>query len=313
MDLFGVHLVGVTAESGRKLLLTAIFVALFAAVRWAAQAVARAARADRGGDQARFWSRQVINLVTTLFLALAVLSIWFNSPQHLAAAAGLLTVALAFSLQRVVTAMAGYLTIVWGRMFSPGDRIQVGGVRGDVIGVGFLQTTVMEMGQPAVGADPAMWVRSLQYTGRVVSVSNAQVFEEPVYNYSRQFPYLWDEISIPVPYRSDPARAEQILLEVAGTETVQLRDMSRESLRAMRRSYFVHMQDLRPHVYYRLTDNWIELTVRFVVEVRGVREFKDRMSREILRRFGAAGIPVASSTVEVTQVASDASPPSTAR
>lgn len=302
MDLFGVRLVGVTPESGRKLLLTLLFVAIFLVVRMLAGALARRWRREPRSERALFWSRQGVNLVTTGFLILTTLSIWFNEPQHLATAAGVLAVALAFSLQRVVTAVAGYFVVLWGGNFGVGDRIQIGGVRGDVIGIGFLQTTVMEMGQPATGASPEQWVRSLQYTGRLVAISNAQVFEDPVYNYSRDFPYIWDEISIPVPYRADRARAEAILLEVAHAQTVQLRDMSQESLRAMRRRYFVRTEDLRPRVYQRITDNWLELTVRFIVEVRGVRNFKDAMTREILVRFEGAGIPIASATMEVTNM-----------
>jgi small-conductance mechanosensitive channel len=309
VDLFGVRLVGVNPESGRKLLLTLLFVAIFLVVRIGARAAARAFRRGGAGERARFWSRQGLNLVTTGFLVLGVLSIWFNDPQYLAAAAGLLTVGLAFSLQRVVTSLAGYFAILWGTNFAAGDRIEIGGVRGDVIGIGFLQTTVMEMGQPALGANPEMWVRSLQYTGRVVAVSNARVFDEPVYNYTRDFPYLWDEISVGIPYRADRALAEQILLEVASTQTLQLSDMSREALRAMRRRYFVQTEDLRPKVYFRITDNWLELTIRFVVEVRGIRDFKDAMTREVLRRFDEVGIPIASATSEITTLSAAPSPP----
>jgi len=302
VDLFGVRLVGVNAESGRKLLLTLLFVAVFLALRMIARLVGRGFRGEGKNERAMFWGRQSVNLLTTGFLVLGTLSIWFNDPRNLAAAAGLLTVALAFSMQRVVTAFAGYFAILWSGSVHVGDRIQIGGVRGDVIGIGFLQTTVMEMGQPAAGANPELWVRSLQYTGRVVAVSNSQVFDDPVYNYTRQFPYLWDEISVPIPYRADRAAAEQILLDVANEQTIQLGDMSREALRAMRNRYFVRMAELRPKVYYRLTDNWLELTVRFVVEVRGVRDLKSAVSREILRRFDEAGIPIASSTVEVTAI-----------
>jgi len=45
--------------------------------------------------------------------------------------------------------------------------------------------------------------------------------------------------------------------------------------------------------YYRLTDNWLELTVRFIVEAYGIRDLKDAMSREILTAFEAAGISLA--------------------
>ena len=66
----------------------------------------------------------------------------------------------------------------------------MGGVRGDVMRLGFIQTTIMEMGQPpsVQAADPAMWVKSRQFTGRIVTVSNSRIFNEPVFNYTRDFP-----------------------------------------------------------------------------------------------------------------------------
>ena len=59
------------------------------------------------------------------------------------------------------------------------------------------------------------------------------------------------------------------------------------------------MSDLTPKVYYRITGNWLELTVRFLYNVRGVRDLKDAMNREILTGFDAAGIGIASATYDV--------------
>lgn len=122
-----------------------------------------------------------------------MVSIWFDDPTRLATALGLVTAGLAFALQKVVTAVADYFVIMRGNTFNVGDRIVMGGVRGDVIALDFTQTTIMEMGQPppVQGADPAMWVQSREYTGRVVTVTNARIFDEPVFNCTRDFPYLW--------------------------------------------------------------------------------------------------------------------------
>ena len=60
--------------------------------------------------------------------------------------------------------------------------------------------------------------------------------------------------------------------------------------------------DVRPRVYYRLTDNWLELTVRFVVRDHGIRDVKDAMSRDILARLDEAGIGIASATFEIVGV-----------
>ena len=304
MEVFGIRLVGVNAENGQKLLLTlAVFVLVLALRRgllWAAhRTVGR-----RAGESARFWTRQGINLGLTLFLLLGLLSLWFDDPTRLATALGLVTAGLAFALQRVVTAVAGYLVILRGANFTVGDRITMGGVRGDVIGLGFIQTTIMEMGQPppVQHADPAVWVHSRQYTGRVVTVTNGKIFEEPVYNYTRDFPYLWEEMTLPIAYTADRDRAEAILLAAAHRHGAAVTDASRAALGAMRERYFIQAASVEPQVYYRLTDNWLELTLRFVTEVRGVRDIKDAMSREILRELEAAGIGLASATFEIVGV-----------
>ena len=208
---------------------------------------------------------------------------------------------LAFALQQVVTSIAGYFVILRGNNFTVGDRISMGGVRGDVIALGFIQTTIMEMGQPPAvqTADPAVWVRSRQFTGRIVTVSNAQLFNEPVFNYTRDFSYIWEEITLPIRYQDDRNKVEQILLETARRHALRVEDLDKDDLRRMQQRYAVQIGDIDPRVYYRLTDNWLELTVRFLANTHGVREVKDALSREILKDLDAAGIGLASATYDI--------------
>jgi len=304
LELFGVRLVGVTAESGRKLLLSlAVLVglaALSALLRLLARAASRGDRASRG----RFWTEQTIRIVTAALAVLLLLSIWFEDPARLASVLGLVSAGLAIALQRFVTSIAAYFTILRGRIFRVGDRIVMGGVRGDVVELGFVRTTVMEMGQPppAQSDEPAVWVEARQHTGRLVTITNDKIFDTPVYNYTRDFPYLWEELHLPVPYQADRARAERILLDAAKRHGVDAGSVSDEERKQLRRRYFVDQDDLRPRVFWQLTDNWLELAVRFLVPQRGVREIKDAMSREILGALDAAGISVASSTFGIVDL-----------
>ncbi len=271
MEIFGIRLVGINAENGQKLLVTLLFVIVIMLLGRMGQWLARKGLGERADEQARFWTRQAVNLATTLVLILGLLSIWFDDPTRLATALGLVTAGLAFALQKVVTAVAGYFVILRGKNFTVGDRIAMGGVRGDVIGLGFIQTTIMEMGQPPTiqGAAPAMWVRSRQYTGRVVTVSNDKIFDEPVYNYTRDFPYIWEELTLPIPYAADCRRVEQILVTVAERHTGAIRTASQTALDEMRRRFVLQPAGVEPRVYVRLTDNWLELTLRFVTEAAG--------------------------------------------
>lgn len=299
--LFDTRLVGVNADNGKKLLFTIVLVFTLLLLGWLLRVATRAMIRGRERERAAFWTRQGIRLFVGVFLVFGVASIWFDDPTTLTTGLGLVTAGLAFALQKVVTAFAGYLVILRGKTFNVGDRIAMGGVRGDVIALGFTQTTIMEMGQPPAvqGADPAVWVRSRQYTGRVVTVSNAKIFDEPVYNYTHEFPYLWEEMMLPIPYTADRARAEQILLDVTTRHAVRSDELDQEAIDELKRRYFLERLGTQPRVYLRMTDNWLELTVRFVVRDRGVRDVKDAITRDLLRELDAAGIGLASATFEI--------------
>ena len=301
LQIFGTRLLGFTHENGRKLLLTVTFILALAGINWALRAAARLFLGSHRSQRIVFWVRQGISLVVALVTVAAVLSIWFSDPTRLATFMGLVTAGVAFALQKPISALAGYLVILRGKTFGVGDRITMGGVRGDVVALRFTQTTIMEMGQPpeVQDADPAMWVHARQYTGRMVTVSNSKVFDEPIFNYTREFPYLWEEMRPPLSYKDDRDRAEEILLEVADRRTVNTREISEEALKELERRYFIGSPDLKPKVFWRLTDNWLELTVRFIAETHGVRALKDAMSRDILAALDEAKIGIASSTYDI--------------
>ena len=302
MQFFGITLLGFTAENGRKLLISiGLIVAVMLANRLVRALLMRPSVSNRS-KSVRFWIRQGWHLLTAVFLVAALLSLWFDDPTRLTTAIGLVTAGLAFALQKVVTAVAGYIVLMRGKIFSVGDRIVMGGVRGDVIELTFTQTYIMEMGQPPKindQTDPAMWVQSRQYTGRIVSVSNARIFDEPVYNYTREFPYIWEEMHFGIAYNADYKRAEAILLDIARKHTQDIQDMSKPDRDELARRYFVDSPSIEPRVFLRMTDNWIELAVRFVCKEHGVRGLKDAMTRDILEQFDAANLQIASTTFEI--------------
>jgi small-conductance mechanosensitive channel len=180
----------------------------------------------------------------------------------------------------------------------------MGGVRGDVVALGFMQTTVMEMGEPPAvqGTPPSVWVNARQYTGRLVRVSNDKIFDAPVYNYTRVFPFFWEELHLPIKYGDDRARVEQILLDAARQHTAPYIEEASRAAVALREGYTLPEKiELGPSVYYRLTDNWLELSLRFVVPERGVRGIKDAMSRQILAELEKAKIGLASGTYAIVE------------
>ena len=298
VQIFDVTLVGVSTNTAVKLGFTLGLIVLVAALKALARNVVRRLLGGDVADSRRFWARQGIQVIAAIILVVGVVSIWVTPGTDITTGVGLISAGLAFALQQVITSLAAYFVILRGDTFGVGDRITLGGVRGDVIRLGFLKTTIMEMGQPPSVAetDPAVWVNSRQYTGRIVTVTNGVIFDMPVYNYTRDFPYLWEEIVIPIDFTADRARVERILLAAARDHAIIDNPAAEQALIAMRSRFALADASLTPAVYWRITENWLELSLRFLVPHRGIREIKDRMTRDILAGLDASGIGIASAT-----------------
>ena len=293
--IFGVTLIGATPHNLHKLVLTLGFIAVAWVFAWILRQFLTLFIGTRSGTRFQFWAKQGVSLVVAAIVILGIMSIWFDNPAQLASALGLIGAGLAFALQRVITAVAGYFVILRGKTFNVGDRIQMGGVRGDVIGLTFMQTRIMEMGEsPREKDDDKSWVRSRQFTGRIVTVTNDKVFDCPVYNYTHEFAYIWDEISIPVAYHQDFAKAEQIILEAANDQAQTAKRMGKEEVQRVEKRFGIDAGDIEPKVFWRITEDWMEMTVRFLGPDHGIRHLKDQMTREIIGGFEEANILVAS-------------------
>lgn len=299
--MFGVTLIGATPENFHKLLLSLAFIAAAFVLTWLLRRILGLFIGSRSGTRFQFWAKQGVSLVVAALLILGLASIWFDNPARLAAVIGLIGAGIAFALQRVITAVAGYFVILRGKTFNVGDRIVMGGVRGDVITLSFMQTQIMEMGEPpsVQSADPAMWIKSRQFTGRIVTVTNDKIFDEPVYNYTHEFPYIWDEISLPIRYSDNRERAEAILLDTARSHGLSADQLGKDETKRLHDRFGIEIGAIDPVVFWRLTDNWLELTVRFLIPDHGGRGIKDSMSREILAGLDEAKIPVASATYDI--------------
>lgn len=304
VQVFGVTLVGVSITTAVKLAFTVGLIVVITLLRALALGIARRVLGGEVADARRFWTRQGIQVVAAVILVVGLVSIWVTPTTDITTGIGLISAGLAFALQQVIVSLAAYFMILRGDTFGVGDRITLGGVRGDVIRLGFLKTTIMEMGQPpsVADTDPAVWVNSRQYTGRIVTVTNGVIFDQPVYNYTREFPYLWEEIVLPVTYAADRDEVERIMLGAARDHAITGDPAAAQALVTMRSRFALADASVEPAVYWRITDNWLEMSVRFLVPHRGVREIKDRMSRDILAGLDAAGIGIASATYDIVGI-----------
>jgi small-conductance mechanosensitive channel len=312
--VFGVTLIGATSHNLHKLILTLAFIAIAWAFAWLLRQALKLFIGTRTGTRFQFWAKQGVSLVVAGVLILGVVSIWFDNPARLASVIGLIGAGIAFALQRVITAVAGYFVILRGKTFNVGDRILMGGVRGDVVGLSFMQTRIMEMGQsPREETDTKSWVRSRQFTGRIVTVTNDKVFDEPVFNYTHAFAYIWDEVSVPVRYSSDHAAAEKCIVSAAAKHALSRDKIGDEEVKRLEQRFGIDVGEIDPSVFWRITEDWLEMTVRFLGPDHGIRRIKDQMTREMMAGFARDGVEIGATRQEaVAPAASKKAPPAPA-
>lgn len=215
------------------------------------------------------------------FSSLVMLIVVFSDRlSGLTVALGVAGAGIAFALQEVIASVAGWLAVMFGGFYKTGDRVQLGGIKGDVIDIGVSRTTIMETGQ---------WVDGDLYNGRIVRIANSFVFKEPVFNYSGDFPFLWDEIKIPVMFGSDYALAKAIV-ETAAREIVgDYSEQAHETWKQMVKKYLIEDASTDPMVTLVVNDNWVELTLRYVTDFKKRRSTKDKLFFRILQDVEATG------------------------
>jgi len=286
----------------QRVLLTLALIAGVIIVSWLLQTVMRLTLRGNQEKRVSFWGRQIVRLLGIIVVILGILEIWHLDAKSAGGAIGLITAGVAVALQRVITSFAAYLIILRGKIFNVGDRITIGGVRGDVIALDFMQTTVMEIGEtPGEQGDaPSVWITARQYTGRMIRVTNDKIFDSPVYNFTRVFPYLWEEMQLPISYKDNRREAERILLEVGHKHTDDVVREAKPHIEKLVKEFrLASTPEIEPHVYMRLTDNWVNFSMRFLVPIDGGRKIKDGISRDLIDRLDAAGIGIASGTYEI--------------
>ena len=139
-----------------------------------------------------------------------------------------------------------------------------------------------------------------QYTGRIVTISNKTLFDNPVFNYTRHWGYLWDEIMIPVTYTSHWRRASDIMSDLGNKYTAQLQEDAEAKLTKLLDRFPLKQTTVEPSIYFVMTDNWIEITLRFVVDAQERRKVKAQLNRELLQQFEEEeNITVASATFDI--------------
>ncbi len=214
----------------------------------------------------------LVSIAIWLLALGAALSIVAGDARALVGSVGLFGLALSWALQGPIESFTGWLLNSFRSYYRVGDRIAVGDVFGDVARIDFLTTTVFEAG----GAQKS--VQAAQSTGALITFPNSEVLRSNVVNYTRDFPYVWDELTVGVANESDLGAAIAALQAVADREVGErMEAAAREYAALLERAGLGWDVATRPSVYVAARESWTDLTVRYLVPAREMRKWSSRL------------------------------------
>src|SRR6266516_691423 len=228
--------------------------------------------------------RRILRLAVGLVLAFIVISILFHTWYTTVVSIGLISLTLGLALQTPITSFIGWIYILVKAPYRVGDRIKIGEATGDVIDVGYIDTTLWEFGGDYLSTDHP--------SGRVIKFPNSKVLNTAIYNYTWPlFPYVWNEIKFNVAFESDLEFISQTMQEVAEKE---VGEAMMERVRVFRELLAqtpvdqLQVQE-RPVVLFRVNENtWLDAIVRYVVHPKQAGRVKTRLIKELLKKLNAA-------------------------
>lgn len=242
----------------------------------------------------RYKARKFSGFIGFILTIILISVVYSDKLGGLTIALGVAGAGIAFALQEVIASFAGWLAIMFGGFYRTGDRVQLGGIKGDVMDIGVLRTTIMETGQ---------WVDGDLYNGRIVLVANSFVFKEPVHNYSGDFPFLWDEIKISIQYGSNYAKTNEILLSIGKQVAGELPEKSKQEWDVLQYKYRLENAKTEPMVSLVANDNGVVFTLRYIVDYKKRRTVKTELFTQIISAIEASKgeIKFASSAIQLVE------------
>ena len=241
--------------------------------------------------------RKRASYVVAAFVVLVLAVAFFEEIRRLGTVLGFLGAGLAIALREYVASFLAWFYIMGQRNITLGSRIEVATVRGDVIDIGVLKLTLVEVRGEGLGE---------QSSGRLVTLPNFKVLTDPVYHFTLGSPYVWDEMEFSVTFESDWRKARE-LLEQIGQQTYEPhREEIEAGFHQLEHDYAFRYGVTTPIVYTTVGANGVQLKLRYLTHVRQRRNNRDEISRRVLEVFAAEGIDFAYATSRVYRTDVDA-------
>jgi len=224
---------------------------------------------------------RLIRLLSVFAAIFIVVTFLFQKWYTAAVSLGLFSLILGFALQTPISSLIGWFYIIIRTPYRIGDRIQVGDFTGDVVEIGYLDTTLWEFHGEYLSNDVP--------SGRLIRFPNTLVLQSEVYNYSwRKFPFIWNEIPFHIAYESDFDYVEKTIKAVATKELGDHMQDAIEKFKELVKKTPVDELEIKeyPFVVFRINANtWVEVSVTYLVPPKRAAAVRTGLIKAIIREL----------------------------
>lgn len=253
----------------RNAIATLILIVSVVGLRYIAVRFIRRRLPSRDKLQLR-WAAQVRGF-SYVILAFGLFIIWAAELQALAVSFVMLAMAIVWATKETLACVQGGIYRISSNAFEVGDRINIAGIRGDVIDPGLLSTLVLEVAQ------------GHQRTGRTISIPNSLFMTEPVLNESLAGEYMLHLMTIPVDRSDDLAAIESKALTAAHEACADFLDDVRRPIASRYRRHGLNPPIVDPRVTYQVVDkNTVNILLRIPTPIRLERQVEQHVLRAVL-------------------------------
>ena len=224
-------------------------------------------------SQQRLRGLGYIRTASIIIFLLGVVYLWGEAIQGLAVSVFAIAFAIVFSVKETCMNLNGAFLRLQGHAYEIGDRICLKGMRGDVIDISMLSTTLMEIGDGG---------SSHQLTGRKIVIPNSMLLTEQVINESFLGNYHMLDLRFPLTTKENWKLAHETLLQIAKEECAPYLDHARNRVRVLEKSRSIELPSVEPRVSIHLPEpEEIDLHLRIPCPAH----LKERLVQVITMRF----------------------------
>ena len=269
-----------SARRRRAAIVLAALLLLLFADRWLERLLGRA-RVDR---RQLATLRSVVGVALQIVAVAVILLMLVGLPGQIGAMLGLVGAGLTVALKDFIVAFVGWFVLMGRNGMRIGDWVEINGVSGEVIELNMFHTVLLETGN---------WTDAGHPTGRRVTFTNSFAISGHYFNFSTSGQWLWDELSVMVPYDRDPhAVADAIQKEVTEATAKDASQAEQEWRRASRGERGVGFT-AQPGIAVRPAAGGVEIAVRYVTRASERLALRGRLYQSAVQLLATPAAPAA--------------------